>query len=155
MIRPLLFAALLAFSSGAAHSQDAEAAVSDRLMLGAGYPDLRLRSKLLSTLDVEAKLAAAEGVMAYSGRAYWQPYRVGAFTLLAGAEAGAFSFSGVEGLNGDGSFYQPFVGVQGRFARRWSAQLDAGPAFMQTRSSGISVDSQPWVLNAALYFSVF
>jgi hypothetical protein len=75
--------------------------------------------------------------------------------LIAGAEGGAFSFSGVEGLDGSGSFYQPFLGLQARFASRWSAQLDAGPAFMSTQSAGVSVSSQPWVMNAALYFSIF
>lgn len=124
-------------------------------MFGAGWPDVRLRSNVWGPVDLEAKAAVGPGAQAYSGRVYLRSYAHGAFTVLLGAEGGVLSFSDVEGLSGTGSFYEPFLGAQARFSQRWSAQLDAGPAFLTANALGQSLGYQAIVLNAALYYSLF
>jgi len=124
-------------------------------MAGVGWPDLRVRYHLIPRLDLELKGAAGSGEEAVGVRGYWNLEKVGIFDLMLGLDGGWLGFSGVDTLNGDGWYGEPFVGLQYTFQKHWTALVDIGPAWMSVSSEGYSLNEEQWVLNTALYYSFF
>ena len=143
--------------SETAQTPDPPTAAQDqpRLEIGLGWPDLRLRYNLWGPLDVEAKVAAAQGEIAYAGRLYWRACSLGPVTLVLGGEGGGLNYSAIDSLHGDGSYYGPFAGLQYRFVRQWALLVDYGPAWIHVNAQGGGITEQQWILNTALYFTVF
>jgi hypothetical protein len=127
----------------------------DRLQVGLGWPDLRLRCNVWGPLDLEAKVAAGQGELAYAGRLYWRACHFGPVALVLGGELGGLNYSSVDTLDGDGDYYGPFAGLQYGFIKRWALLVDYGPAWIHVDSKGNSLTEQQWILNTALYFAIF
>jgi hypothetical protein len=153
--------ALLAHLCLAVPSQAADSASAittpepARFSLGVGYPDLRVRGQLIGPLDGELKYAFGEGIQAYSGRLYYRAAQIQNFNFTLGAEGGLLSFNGVQSLDGSGSFFGGFAGLEYAFTRRLSLSADFGPAMISAGSGGSSVSGLEWVINTALYFRIF
>lgn len=126
-----------------------------RFAVGVGYPDLRARVSLIHGLDLEAKVALAPGEQAYSGRLYINPISLGPVDFDLGGEGGYLNFHGIDTISGNGTFYEPFVGVEYRFSRQWRITVDLGPALINVDSSGTSVSEWEWTYNTALYVWLF
>lgn len=126
-----------------------------RWSLGLGYPDLRARLALGDSWDVEAKVAVEPGIQVYSGRLYWNPFNVGPFKALLGAEGGYAMFQGVDALNGDAVIVEGFAGLEYPFTRRFGLSFDVGPARIQAASEGSSITSYQLIYNTALYVYLF
>ena len=125
------------------------------LQVGLGYPDLRLRYDLSGPIDIELKVAVEQGEQAYGGRLYWRITHAGPVGLLAGGEAGYLNFSSVDSISGDGDYGELFVGAQWTFVKNWTALVDYGLAKIQVRSEGLGVTELQWVINTALYYTLF
>lgn len=141
-----------AAAPAAAASQDF---TEPHFSIGVGYPDIRVRYAVWGPLDLEAKVAAGSGAVAYAGRIYWRAVAAGPVGFLLGGEVGGTDFSGLDSLDGAGYYYEPFVGAQYTFLQRWSLQADLGPAWIQESSHGVSVTDQQWIANFALYYAIF
>ncbi len=126
-----------------------------RYSLGIGYPDLRVRAQVWGPLDAELKFAFGDGIQAYSTRAYVRAYEVKSLRVFGGAEAGMLSFSGVEGLNGSGRFFQGFAGLEYGFTQRLGLSADIGPAYVSLGDGKDGVGGLEWIFTTAFYFRVF
>lgn len=126
------------------------------LQFGLGYPDLRLRYHLSGPIDLEAKVALAQGEQAYGGRLYWRMFHLGPAGILLGGEVGFLDYNSIYTLSGTGDYGEIFVGAQYRFMKRWAALVDFGPAKIQVRAdNGQSLAQQQWIFNTALYYVLF
>jgi hypothetical protein len=132
-----------------------DSAPPQRLALGLGYPDLRLRVGLGRGWNVEAKAAFGDGLQLYSGRASWGFAALGPLRAMLGAEAGWAVIGGTEGLTGSGAYGQGFVGLEYPFAKRLRLSVDAGPAWSQATAEGQTVSSVDLVFGTALYVYLF
>jgi hypothetical protein len=126
-----------------------------RYAVGLGFPDLRARVTLLSRLDLELKAAAEADAQAFSVRAYFRALRWGRLSLEAGGELGYVRFVGVDNLDGDGYFTEPFLGLRFALDRHWSAAADLGPAFVNVSSGNESIGEWQWTANVAVYYTLF
>ena len=125
------------------------------LAFGIGYPDLRLRGQLWGPVDGEVKVGLAGGAQAYAGRLYYNYTHLGPVGLNVGGEGGWITLNGLDGVTGEGSYGEAFLGAQVGFAKRWGVSLDVGPALMNLNSDGISQSGTEWVVSTALYLWVF
>jgi|GEM_PF-2113943 hypothetical protein len=126
-----------------------------KLQLGLGFPDLRLRVNLSGPVDAEAKVALSQGMQAYGARLYCRVFQGGPLGLRLGAEAGYLSFHDVDTLSGNGGYGELFLGAEYRFLKRWNALVDYGLAKIDVNAQGQSLAQQQWVLNTALYYTLF
>jgi hypothetical protein len=127
-----------------------------RLSLGVGYPDLRLRGNPIGDLDLEFKFASLDSIQSYGLRLYVPLWKQGPqFSFYTGAEGAYVHFDNINTVSGDGWTGSFFVGVQYRFAKRWSLGLDLGPSVAAVSSSSDSVVRMDWVGNAGVYFDLF
>jgi hypothetical protein len=130
-------------------------AAEPTLQAGLGFPDLRLRYNLSGPIDAEAKVALSQGMQAYGARLYWRAVQAAPLGLLLGTEAGYLSFHNVDTLSGSGGYGEVFVGAEYRFLQRWKALVDYGLAKIDVNAQGQSLAQQQWVLNTALYFTLY
>jgi hypothetical protein len=144
--------------AGATATQSGESGSWDpgRLMVGAGWPYVGVRYNFWGPLDVEAKWAAGDGEYAYGARLYGKVAHWGIADVIAGGEFGGLVFSGVDTLDGNGYYGEPFAGVQIPFLKRWAFVVDAGPAWYSVHANeGNSLSEQQWILNTAVYLGLF
>jgi len=126
-----------------------------RYALGLGYPDLRARVDL-GQFDVEAKLAAEEGIQVYSARLYWYFWKIGSVKAMVGLEGGFANFNGFyNSIAGSGAFEEGFVGLEYRITRRMSINADVGPSHVGAWSEGYSYSTTDVIYNTALYIYLF
>ena len=134
---------------------------SHPLALGLGYPDVRLRFTLGYGFDVEAKIAFEQGIQVYSGRLYWNFWDYHTVHLVVGAEGGYARFNqvdglgGTEGLDGAGSAYECFLGLEYPFAGRLKLSADVGPALLSGSAQGYTYSTTQTIVNLALYIYLY
>jgi hypothetical protein len=126
-----------------------------KLLIGLGWPDVRLKTNLAGKLDAELKVAFSSGAMAYGGRLYWRPLAFGSLEPVVGGGGGLIAFSDLEGESGSGSYFEGFGGLQYTFLQHWKVLADCGPTWVQLNSKNESVSEQHWVFNIALYYVIF
>ncbi|MGH7442987.1 MAG: hypothetical protein ACREKE_09985, partial [bacterium] len=126
-----------------------------RYAVGVGYPDLRLRANLDYGLAVEAKYAYEPGIDIYSGRLYWNFWNIGPLAVEVGAEGGYARFSGMDILNGNGSYGEGFLGLEYAVTPRIKLSVDAGPARIEARSYGYTYNTTDLIFNTAVYLYLF
>jgi hypothetical protein len=126
-----------------------------RVSFGVGYPDLRLRARIWGGLDGEFKFAFDDAVQVYSGRIYYTFWKWWVFDFNVGAEVGFLNFSGIETLSGNGSFYEPFVGLRYKFNKYFNLTSEVGPAFINVSSGGVSFSNTDTIVTTAIYFYLF
>gem|GEM_PF-2958503 len=122
---------------------------------GVGYPDVRLRLGIGDGWNVEAKAAFAQNLQIYSGRIFWDFASLGPFQAVAGGEGGWAKFDGVDGISGNGSFFEGFLGAEYPFARQLRVSVDVGPAWIQASAQNVDYRTQVLVYNTALYYFFF
>jgi hypothetical protein len=127
----------------------------ERFALGFGYPDVRARLAVAYGLDLEAKFAFEQGIQIYTGRLLWNFWDLGHFHALVGVEGGFARFSAFDGLNGNGTVAEGFLGLEYPFGGRFKLSVDAGPAKLQANSEGFSYSTVQTIYNTAFYIYLF
>jgi hypothetical protein len=125
------------------------------LSIGVGYPDLRLRGRIWGPLDAEFKFAFDNVSQAYSGRLYYNYWSWSNLDFDLGMEGGAIRFTGIDGLNGDGSFYEPFLGFAFNAGKIITLSAEIGPAFLNLNADGESLSTVNAVVTTAIYVHLF
>lgn len=147
-------AAVAAAKSGT-QTEAANSPAPLRYALGLGYPDLRARVDL-GHFDLEAKLAAEQGIQVYSARLYWYFWKIGPVKAMLGLEGGFADFNGFyNALAGSGVFEEGFVGLEYPITRRMSINADVGPAHVGAWSEGYTYSTTDVIYNTALYIYLF
>ena len=92
---------------------------------------------------------------ALSARLLGRAFSVGGLDLQVGAEAGYIAINGLDQVTGNGTFAEPFAGLEYHLTPRWSVHADLGPTYFQISSQGESVGQWQWTYNTALYCNLF
>ena len=123
---------------------------------GLNYPGLGLRYMCTDNfgLEVRGQVATDIFVGGLRGNYYFNPrYNTVFFT---GLEADYLTFKGEES-KGQGMAGEAFLGLEYFFQKRWSLQVDGGPALisLKDRDSSLSVQGVEYVVNFGInwYFN--
>jgi hypothetical protein len=127
--------------------------LNKRIGIGLGNPYISLKYGLSSKLSIEARGAFGSGISVYGARFYYNFNPKDRSVIFIGGEGDFVSFD-KEDISGTGYVVYAFVGGEYFITKRFTFNLDIGPAFigLEEDELNLSVEGIEYVFNLGINF---
>ena len=127
--------------------------LDNRIGIGLGNPYFSIKYGLSSRFSIEGRAAFGSGIFAGGARLYYNfnpEYRT---VILAGGEGDYVSFN-VHDVEGSGFVAYGFVGGEYFITRKFTFNLDIGPAYIFVRENQFDFNEKglEWVFNLGINY---
>lgn len=127
--------------------------LDNRIGIGLGNPYFSIKYGLSSRFSIEGRAAFGSGIFAGGARLYYNFNPEGRTVIFVGGEGDYVSFD-VDDVEGIGLVGYGFVGGEYFITRRFTFNLDIGPAYIFLKENQLDFDEHglEWVFNLGINY---